>query len=241
MGMPAILEVTDSNASAEAFESVWMLLERFDNRFSTYKEGSEISKINRKDISTEEFSSEMKEMFFRAEEWFAKTNGYFSVTTPEGSIDPSGLVKGWALLEAAQLLDSFGFQNYYLEIAGDIQTKGKNSDGVSWSIGIKNPFVENEIVKVVYPEGAGIATSGTAARGAHIYDPHTGKPVATYKSISVLGPDIYEADCMATAAFAMGENGMAFVEGTPGFEAYAIGSDGIAHMTTGFESYTTPL
>jgi thiamine biosynthesis lipoprotein len=116
---------------------------------------------------------------------------------------------------------------------------GKNTEGGEWSVGIRNPFNIHEVVKVVYPRGRGIATSGSYIRGDHIYNPH--KPEEKIKeivSITVIGPDVLEADRFATAAFAMGKDGIGFIERLEGFEGYAIDAHGIATMTSGFEAYT---
>ncbi len=53
-------------------------------------------------------------------------------------------------------------------------------------------------------------------------------------SLTVIGPNVYEADRFATAAFAMGKNGIAFIEQLQGFEGYQIDGAGIATMTSGF-------
>jgi thiamine biosynthesis lipoprotein len=116
---------------------------------------------------------------------------------------------------------------------------GTNAEGKEWSVGIRNPFNIQEIVKVVYPRGEGIATSGSYIRGDHIYNPH--KPEEKIKeivSITVIGPDVLEADRFATAAFAMGRQGIEFIEQLKGFEGYAINAEGIATMTNGFGAYT---
>jgi thiamine biosynthesis lipoprotein len=148
-------------------------------------------------------------------------------------------VKGWAINRVAELLRSLGHKNFYVEAGGDIQTSGKNAEDKEWSIGIRNPFNRDQIVKVIFPRGKGIATSGTAIRGKHIYDPHTKQPVETnLASLTVIGPNAYEADRFATAAFAMGENGINFIEDLDGFEGYAIDTKGIATMTSQFEKYT---
>ena len=47
----------------------------------------------------------------------------------------------------------------------------------------------------------GVATSGTAARGAHLYDPRTGQWVGRAGSTTVVGPTLVEADIWATALF----------------------------------------
>ena len=85
------------------------------------------------------------------------------------------------------------------------------------------------------PGDGGVATSGDYVRGRHIYDPHRGRPAGDeLASLTVVGPDIYEADRFATAAFAMGQGGVEFIEDAFGLEAYAIGRDGVATMTSGF-------
>ena len=115
----------------------------------------------------------------------------------------------------------------------DITAKGQ-----AWRIGIRNPFDRDEIVKVVQVSSEGVATSGTAVRGQHIYNPRSpGKPITDITSLSVIGPDIYEADRFATAAFAMGARGIKFIEARPGLEGYMIGTDKQATFTSGFERY----
>lgn len=93
-------------------------------------------------------------------------------------------------------------------------------------------------MKVLALTQQGIATSGTAARGQHIYDPyHRSRPLTDIASITVIGPNIYEADRFATAAFAMGRKGIQFIERLTGFEGYMIDADGCATFTSGFERY----
>jgi thiamine biosynthesis lipoprotein len=207
--------------------------------FSTYKQTSEISRINTGEITESAYSSDVRTILALAEETREHTQGYFDIRTPDGSLDPSGIVKGWAINNVANLLRARGHTDFYVEAGGDIQTSGTALGGVEWSIGIRNPFKYSEIVKVLYPRGAGIATSGTAIRGNHIYDPHIGRAVqTTLASLTVLGPNVYEADRFATAAFAMGDRAIHFIEDLEGFEGYAIDAGGIATLTSGFEGYT---
>lgn len=238
MGMPVTVEVADTAVAAESLESIFNRFRYFDEKFSTYKKDSEISLINRGELETSNYSEDMQEIFSLAEETKRASSGFFDITRPDGLIDPSGIVKGWAINKAAELLRSLGCEDFYVEAGGDIQTSGKNTGGKEWRIGIRNPFKHEEIVKVVYPRGKGVATSGTAVRGDHIYDPRTGQAVQTdVVSLTVIGPNVYEADRFATAAFAMGDRGINFLEGREGFEGYAIGKNGVATMTTGFKNY----
>lgn len=239
MGMPVTVEIADETARQDQFDRAFRYFEHVDTTFSTYKEGSEISRINRGEIGSSEYSDEMKEVFMLSDETKKETNGYFDIQKTEGTYDPSGLVKGWAIRNAADLLAALGCEHFYVDAGGDIQTSGKNSDGGEWSVGIRNPFDRGEVIKVVYPRGQGVATSGTYIRGEHIYDPHSGKAATSeLAAITVIGPDIYEADRFATAAFAMGKRGIEFIERLPGFEGYAVFKDGTAVMTSGFENFT---
>jgi thiamine biosynthesis lipoprotein len=237
MGMPVTVEVC-GDAQRSSIEQAFEYFEYVDRTFSTYKKDSEISRINNGELSEEAYSDDMKEIFALAELTKSQTDDFFDIRTPDGSIDPSGIVKGWAIQKVAELLHSLGHDNFYVEAGGDIQTSGKNADGEEWRIGIRNPFDREEIIKAVYPRGNGIATSGTAARGAHIYDPHEKKPVETnVASLTVIGPNVYEADRFATAAFAMGERGISFIGSLDGFEGYQVNKNGVATMTAGFNNY----
>ena len=99
--------------------------------------------------------------------------------------------------------------------------------------------MKREIIKVIYVSDEGVATSGTYIRGLHIYNPKDHKPMDKIVSLTVIGPNVYEADRFATAAFAMGLDGINFIEKLPGFEGYIIDKGGVATVTTGFNKYTT--
>ncbi len=241
MGMPVQLEIVDAHATQADYDTIFAYFVSVDDRFSTYKEDSEISKINRQEIPEDEYSEEMQEVLALSKETSEMTNGFFDIVTPRGTLDPSGLVKGWAIQKAASMLWNKDFKNFYIEIAGDIQTYGKNAEGKEWSVGIRNPFAREEVVKVIYPHGNGVATSGTYVRGDHIYNPHdSGASPQDFVSLTVLGPNVYEADRLATAIFVMGLQGIYFLETLPDFAAYAIDANGTAVMTSKFDKYLIP-
>ena len=238
MGMPVQLEIVDATHQDTIAETVFAYLRSVDARFSPYKIESEVSRINRGEIEQADWSDEMREVLELAERTRVETQGAFNIRQPNGALDPSGLVKGWAMRNAVEILKRNGIENFYLEIAGDMQTHGVDSGGTPWRIGILNPITQREIVKIIEPRECGVATSGTYLRGAHIYDPVRGETASSpYLSITVIGPDIYDADRMATAAFAMGERALPFLASLDGYEGYAIARDGIATKTNGFASY----
>lgn len=238
MGMPITVEIVDSSASESILEEVFNYFDWVEKNFSVYKADSEISKINKGEIKPERYSPEMQEIFKLSEETKKATKGYFDIEYQAGQYDPSGLVKGWAIYKASQILKNKGFENFYVEAGGDAQVYGKNSQGQDWQIGIRSPFKKEEIIKVIALSNLGMATSGTYARGQHIYNPYQKEdPILEIVSLTVVGPNVYEADRFATAAFAMGKEGIKFIEKLSGLEGYMVDKDGVATMTTNFNKY----
>lgn len=236
MGMPITVEILDASATEADIEKVFASFRAIDETFSTYKEQSEISKINRGELSGDAYSEAMKTILALSEQTRQETRGYFDIRH-DGMLDPSGIVKGWAILQAARMLKAAGFVNFFIDAGGDIQVAG-TKQGHPWRVGIRNPFNRNEYVKVLALTDKGIATSGTAIRGQHIYNPHQPQmPIEEIVSLTVIGPDVYEADRFATAAFAMGKRGIYFIEQLAGFEGYMIDASARATFTSGFERY----
>jgi thiamine biosynthesis lipoprotein len=233
MNMPITVEILDRKAKKQNIDAVFDYFKSVEERFSFFKKTSELTQINNGEISKPDYSPQMKEVFVLSEQTKKQTNGYFDISTG-GKINPSGLVKGWAIFKAAEILRKEGFRDYYIEAGGDVEARG----GKLWRVGIRNPFNSEEIVKVIGLKNRGMATSGIYMRGLHIYNPKSGgKKVDEIVSLSVIGPNIYEADRFATGAFAMGQKSIEFIENLEGFEGYMIDKNGIATQTSGFEKY----
>jgi thiamine biosynthesis lipoprotein len=239
MGMPVTLEVVDAGVTEETFAAVYAYFEYVDEKFSTYKGSSEINAINNQQLTLARASTDMQTIFALAEETKQLTDGYFDIQR-DGRCDPSGIVKGWAIHNAADLLRQQGFENFYVDAGGDIEIAGKNAEGQDWRVGIQSPFNPNEIVKVLTVTDCGVATSGTYVRGEHIYNPKgPAQPMTEIMGLTVIGPNVYEADRFATAAFAMGRAGILFVERLEGFEGYLIDQNRQATFTSGFARYVS--
>jgi thiamine biosynthesis lipoprotein len=235
MGMPITLEIIEP-VSEVVFTEVFTYFRAVDRRYSTYKANSEISRINR-GLPRAEWSPEMRAVMRLCEQTKQATRGFFDISH-QGRLDPSGLVKGWAIQNAANLLLKRGEQNFYIDAGGDIQVHGHNEESEPWRVGLRNPFNRDEIVKTLSVSSEGVATSGTYIRGQHIYDPlHETSKLETVMSLTVVGPNIYEADRFATAAFAMGPEGIAFIATQRGLEGYMVNRDKVAIFTSGFERY----
>lgn len=236
MGMPITILLPEGGKPAASL--VFEFFTAVDARFSTYKSESEVSRYNRGEIPDADISPAFREVLALCEQTRVQTNGYFNARRPDGYLDPSGVVKSWALLRAEAIVQEAGYESYFLDAGGDIASSPTAPDGTLWRIGIRSPFARTDIVKVVTPRGKGLATSGNAIRGDHIWNPHGyPAPVQGVASITVIADDILEADRFATAAYAMGEEGIAFIEMTPGLEGYLIRSDETALLTSGFPAY----
>lgn len=250
MGMPITVEIAGAGATDEALKRTFAFFEAVDRRFSTYRGDSEISRVNG-GLPRQKWSRQMRQVLDLCEQTRRETDGYFDIrvaaartasgsanSAAAGQLDPSGLVKGWAIWQAAARLGRGGISDFYIDAGGDVQTAGRRPDGQSWRVGIRNPFDRTAVVKVLELSGKGVATSGTAVRGQHIYNPHAPvKPLLAIKSLTVVGPNVYEADRFATAAFAMGPDGIGFIEKREGLEGYMIDAAGMATYTSGFERY----
>jgi FAD:protein FMN transferase len=236
MGMPITVEALDCD-DEPLIESVFAYFARVEETFSTYRDTSEISAINAGRLSIEQASPAMRAIFAMAEQTRQETGGYFDIWRGD-RYDPAGIVKGWAIAGAAEILRGAGCANFYVDAGGDIEAAGHNDEGEPWRVGVRNPFNIRQIVKVLAISGCGVATSGTYIRGQHVYDPHApGRPIDEIVSLTVVGPNVYEADRFATAAFAMGRRGIMFIEQLAGFEGYMIDAGGQATLTSGFGRY----
>lgn len=236
MGMPITVDVVDEAVTLADIKAVFDYFQLIDNKFSIYKPNSEISRINQGKIPISKISPEMKQVFKLARQTKIQSNGYFDINY-KSQLDPSGIVKGWAILNASKILRKKGFKNFYIEAGGDIQSFGLSSKGQNWKIGIRNPFNLTEIIKVISPQNRGVATSGNYLRGEHIYDPVSGRIENELISLTVIAPDIYQADRFATAAFAMGKSGINFINNLKGFECLMIDKEGLSIITPGFNKF----
>lgn len=87
------------------------------------------------------------------------------VTMPRGTaIDPGGIGKGFAADMAVAHARELGALGAMVEIGGDLRIDGEAPDGTMWRIGIENPFVPAEHMKVVALKDGAVATSSRLKR-----------------------------------------------------------------------------
>ena len=232
MGTVASVHVHDKAEPAliaAAVEALWLELDRLEGLFSTFRESSAISRINRGGLHLLDAGAEVIEVV-DACTWLEHiSHGAFRARRPGDTLlDPAGFVKGWAAELAAQCLDRAGLSQWYLSVGGDIQTRGTSGDGRSWRVAIADPNSDDAhaIRAIVEVSSEAVATSGTAARGRHLWDGRTGRPSDALGSMTVVGPHVTWADAFATAAFVMGPEGVDWVANFDGYRALAITSAG---------------
>jgi thiamine biosynthesis lipoprotein len=226
MGMPIVVESSD--ASEEAVQSVFDWFRWVDATFSTYKDDSEISRIARGELAVGDAHPHVRHVLDRCDELREETDGYFDARAG-GELDPSGLVKGWSVDRAAEILEAAGVQDFAVNVAGDMRVRGR-----TWRVGIQHPLDRQAVAAVVESDDLAIATSGAYARGEHVLNPHTGRPPADVLSVTITGPDLATADAYATAAFAMGKRGPHWTARLRGYQAMTIMADQTVLTTAGF-------
>ncbi len=209
-------------AVAQAFSS----LRRVDEVFSTYQPGSQISRLQRGEVSLARCDAEVRDVVRLCEEARESTQGWFDARYA-GVFDPTGLVKGWAVQRAcAELADALPEIDVMVNAGGDVAVSCGRGDTPPWRLGIENPLARTELVGTVELRSGGLATSGTAARGEHIHSPRTGRPAAELASVSVSGPSLMWADVFATAAFARGPDCVDWLRTLLGHSWLVVALDG---------------
>jgi thiamine biosynthesis lipoprotein len=225
MGMPVVIEARDE----APFDAVFNWLRFVDRLFSTYRDESEISRINRGELDAKRAHPLVREVLDRCEELCAETSGYFDARAASPYwLDPTGLVKGWAVDRAAAILDEAGVAEFAISAGGDMRLRG------TWRVGIQHPHLRHKIAAALEAADLAIATSGAYARGEHVYDPHTGRPPTGVLSVTIAGPELATADAYATAAFAMGAAGPDWTARLPGYEAMTVLTGDVVVTTPGF-------
>jgi thiamine biosynthesis lipoprotein len=199
--------------------AVAAVLERWEQTFSLFRPDSELSRVNASPARVLRVSRLFASTVEVALDVAAETDGLVDPTLcgrwpqvgvagrllsrPPGlELDLNGVVKALAVDEAVAALDGPGF----VSVGGDLAVRGP--------------------VDVALPAGGalrvvtgGLATSGTASRGAHLVDPATGHASdSRWAQVTASGASCLAADVAAKTGFLLGDGGPAWLEarGIPG-------------------------
>jgi len=234
MGTVFSFDVRTAGVGQAALDEAERWLHRVDEVFSTYREHSEISRLGRGELTAADCSDEVRHVLAECARLEVATHGFFSIRAT-GRLDPSGYVKGWAIERASDILVAHGSTSHCVNGGGDVQSVGGAAADRPWRIGIADPLRPRTLAAIAVGRDLAVATSGTAERGAHVVNPHTGVAPTALVSLTLAGSRLGRVDAMATAAMAMGADARAFVEGLDGIEAFAIEPDGTTWSTSGWQ------
>ncbi len=162
-------------------------------------------------------------------------------------LDLGAVAKGLAIDTAARELRPFA--DFAIDAGGDLYLGGHNPHGEPWTIGIRHPRLDGQLIDSLHVSNKAVCTSGDYERGRHILDPRTNAPAAGVASAApaagvasaapaagvasatVVAPSAMLADAVATAVFVLGPvEGMRLLN--------RLGLDGLI-VTPGLERHET--
>lgn len=237
-------------------------LKQFDNSLSTFNPHSVISVLNQGRDTV--WDADFTAMYEMAEQVNRLSHGAFDIRvaplvnawgfgftdrmqmTPEvidslrhvrNILDASAIAKGQGCDVVAELLQSYGIEDYLVEIGGEIVAHGVNSKHQPWRVGIVRPDddptgANTALERVVASSDLHMATSGNYRqfyydgdqRRSHTIDPRTGYPVQhNLLSATVVAPSCMMADALATACMVLGaDSALAMIAGIPETACFLI-------------------
>ncbi len=188
-----------------------------DEVFSTYREDSWISRLSQGKARVVDAPPAVAEVLDLCERFRDETGGAFNARTPEGGIDPTGIVKTWAMERSRWRFGLLGATGWLWGCAGDVVAHGRGPTSGAWRVGIADPREAEGAQDLNAPKiatttlderASALATSGLTHRSGHIWNPATGAPAAHFSQVSVRGSDLIACDAWATAIVAGGKRTM---------------------------------
>ncbi len=171
-------------------------------------------------------------------------NSTYSKQDNRIQIISNAIAQGYSVDLVANLLESKGATSYLIDVGGELRTKGQNSKGKTWVIGINVPkenSAATDFAETIAVENKSVATSGNyrkfyTANGkkySHTIDPITGYPVRhSLLSATIITSDCIYADALATACMVIGlDSAKALINSKPNCEALFIYSQGDSLLT----------
>ena len=168
----------------------------------------------------------------------------------EQLVDLGGIAKGYAGDEVIEIYKKNDIKSAFINLGGNVMTLGSKPDGSPWTVGIRNPRMEeaadaHQILGSITVRNKAVVTAGDGERYFikdgkryhHILDPHTGYPAQSdLMSVTLVTDSSFDADALDTAVFILGlEKGMDFLKKYGGIEAVFITTDKKIVVTDGLK------
>ncbi len=250
--MGTVVTIVVNVSNADLSETVGVVMQRLrdiEQRFTTYSVDSEVSRFGRGELSIHDVSDELRLILDVADKFADETDGVFNIYAaaenepalslqrsdlPDArAIEPSGVVKGWALQEVVNLLRERRVHDFQINLGGDVFVSGNAEQGEGWRIGLQHPFDATKTMAVLQVSDCAVVTSGDYERGRHI----VGSGASELVSVSVVGPDAMVADVYATTVFAMGRDGLPWALSRDGYDFFIVDANEMTHQTPGLSRY----
>ncbi len=155
-----------------------------------------------------------------------------------------GIGQGYIADKVKAVLLANGCSSGIVNVSGDINAWGKQSNHKPWTVGIVNPMNKNKVFATFPLENSSVETSGNyekyvifnGTRYSHIIDPRTGYPTQGVVSVSVFAKQTEIADALATGIFVLGvEVGLDLVNQLKGIECIIVDDKGKIHASKGID------
>lgn len=234
MNMPISLALRGRHAADDAGRRAWDRvmeeLREIDRIFSTYRDDSYISRLARDEITLSQCPMQVAEVMRLGQQAEIESGGAFSIWRPTAdgtlTLDPTGVVKGWAVERAAQHLRILAGTDFCLSAGGDMVCRTLDPEAAPWQIGIEDPSDPSRICAVVPVSNGAVATSGAVHRGNHITDARTNTTPSAVASVTVIADNLTWADIDATAAYALGTEASQWLARRSGRSALVVWANG---------------
>lgn len=150
---------------------------------------------------------------------------------PGMRLDLGGIAKGYAVDEALAVLEKNGIKRALVDAGGDMALGDPPPNGAGWRVGIAPLEADGPPSRVLLLSRVGVATSGDTWqyvridgwRYSHIVDPRTGLGLTDHSNVTIVAPNGFTADSLASAVSVLGpEKGLELIENTPGTAALII-------------------
>jgi len=169
MGMPISLALrgrhTDDDIARSAWAATLSQLREVDRMFSTYRRDSFVTRLDRCEITVDDCPAEIYEVLALGETASRESGGAFNIRRPgrdgELRLDPSGVVKGWAVERVAAPWQALADTDFCLSAGGDMTCRTLRPDAGPWRIGVEDPADPARILAVIPVSTGAVATSGT--------------------------------------------------------------------------------
>ena len=170
-----------------------------ENVLSRFRADSDISRLTRRELSLDDVDPAVRAVLRDCIAMRALTTGDFNHEPVTGQLDANAIAKGWIIEDAALLLRMSG-GHFVVNAGGDVVARARG-DAAPWVVGVQHPTERSSLLGTFEVRRGAVATSGTYERGDHIRLRAEG-----LLSVTVVGPDLGQADGLATAAFASGDS-----------------------------------